>query len=113
MRLPRHRMHREGPGRPAKAWAKAGAERQGAPTGRSAQLTQAMQNLQLTHGKKTLCLRYNKTQCTNASCKFEHRCAIRMPNGQACGGQHPAHKHRFKPAKPGGEAEGATSTPSS
>ena len=60
-----------------------------------------MQNLQLTHGKKTLCPRYNKTQCTNASCKFEHRCAIRMPNGQACGGQHPAHKHRFKPAKAG------------
>ena len=79
----------------------------------AAQLTQAMQNLQLTHGKKTLCLRYNKTQCTNASCKFEHRCAIRMPNGQACGGQRPAHKHRFKPAKPGVEAEGTASTPSS
>ena len=32
----RHRMHRGGPGRPAKAWAKAGAGRLGAPTGRSA-----------------------------------------------------------------------------
>ena len=73
------------------------------------QLERAMQNLQVTHGKKTLCLRYNKTQCNNANCKFEHRCAIKMPNGQACGGQHPAHKHRFKQPRSGTDTEGTAS----
>ncbi|CAE7709675.1 unnamed protein product, partial [Symbiodinium necroappetens] len=73
------------------------------------QLERAMQNLQITHGKKTLCLRYNKTQCNNANCKYEHRCAIKMPNGQACGGQHPAHKHRFKQPRSGTDTDGASS----
>ena len=75
-------------------------------------LAKAMQSLQLSHGSKTLCLRYNRTQCNNANCKFEHRCAVRLPNGQACGGQHPAHKHRFK-AKAQTDSEGTASTAAS
>ena len=77
------------------------------------QLERAMQNLQITHGKKTLCLRYNRTQCRDANCKYEHRCAIKLPNGQACGGQHPAHKHRFKQPHSGTDTEGTASTATS
>ena len=44
-----------------------------------------MKNLQLKHGNKTLCLRFNRTSCTDANCRFTHLCAIRLPNGQARG----------------------------
>ena len=69
-------------------------------------VTEAMKNLQPKHGNKTLCLRYNRTACTDANCKFTHLCAIKLPNGQACGQRHPASQHRFKvPAeKPGAAA---------
>ena len=67
-------------------------------------LTEAMRNLQLKHGNKTLCLRFNRTECNDRNCKFLHLCAVRLPNGQACGQRHPASSHRFrnsdKPDKP-------------
>ena len=59
-------------------------------------LSEAMRNLQLKHGNKTLCIRFNRTECNNRNCKFSHLCAIRLPSGQACGQRHPASQHRFK-----------------
>ncbi|CAE7450655.1 unnamed protein product [Symbiodinium pilosum] len=59
-------------------------------------LAEAMRNLQLKHGNKTLCIRFNKTECNDRNCKFAHLCAIRLANGQACGQRRPASQHRFK-----------------
>ncbi|CAE7453816.1 unnamed protein product, partial [Symbiodinium pilosum] len=59
-------------------------------------LAEAMRNLQLKHGNKTLCIRFNKTERNDRNCKFAHLCAIRLANGQACGQRHPASQHRFK-----------------
>ena len=73
-------------------------------------ITEAMRNLQLKHGNKTLCLRFNRTSCTNANCKFAHLCAIKLPNGQACGQKHPASQHRFK--APADKPEAGTPPPS-
>ena len=56
----------------------------------SAQLTAALKNLALSHNSKTLCLRYSRQSCTNKHCKFLHACAIKLPNGSACGLKHPA-----------------------
>ena len=61
-------------------------------------VAEAMKNLQLKHGNKTLCLRFNRASCTDANCKFTHMCAHRLPNGQARGQKHPASASRFKPA---------------
>ena len=58
--------------------------------------TAAMANLATKHGNKTLCLRFNRGQCTNAKCNYAHLCAIKLPNGQVCGQKHAAHTHRFK-----------------
>ncbi|CAE7296631.1 unnamed protein product, partial [Symbiodinium pilosum] len=44
-------------------------------------LAEAMRNLQLKHGNKTLCIRFNKTECNDRKCKFAHLCAIRLANG--------------------------------
>ena len=48
-------------------------------------LVAALQDLATKHGNKTLCLRYNRQQCTNKQCKYAHLCAIELPNGQVCG----------------------------
>ena len=61
-----------------------------------AALTETMKNLQLKHGNKTLCLRFNRTECNDKNCKFAHLCAVRLLNGQACGQRHPASQHRTK-----------------
>ena len=42
-------------------------------------LTEALRNLQPEHGNKTLCLRYNRANCTDRNCKFTHLCAVRLP----------------------------------
>ena len=63
-----------------------------------AMLSSAVKNLALTHAGKTLCLRYNRQACTNKQCKYLHACAIRLPNGNACGQRHVAHQHRFRSA---------------
>ena len=55
-------------------------------------------NLLTRHGNKTLCLRFNKGRCTDKRCKFSHLCAVRLPNGQACGQRRPATQHKQKPA---------------
>ena len=60
----------------------------------------AKQNLATKHSNKTLCLRFNRGQCTNAKRKYAHLCAIKLPNGQVCGQKHAAHTHRFKSATP-------------
>ena len=73
-------------------------------------LADAMRNLQLKHGNKTLCLRYNRTACNDANCKFTHLCAVKLPNGQACGQRHPASQHRFK--TPTDKPEAAAPPPS-
>ena len=52
----------------------------------------AMSNLATKHGNKTLCLRFNRGQRSNAKCKYAHLCAIKLPNGQACGQRHAAHE---------------------
>ena len=62
--------------------------------------TLAMSNLATKHGNKTLCLRFNRGQCSNAKCKYAHLCAIKLPNGQACGQRHAAHAHRFRNTAP-------------
>ena len=59
-------------------------------------LSESMKNLQLKHGNKTLCLRFNRAECNDRNCKFAHLCAVRLPNGQACGQRRPASQHRFK-----------------
>ena len=59
-------------------------------------LAAALQDLATKRGNKTLCLRYNRQQCTNKQCKYAHSCAIKLPNGQVCGQKHPAATHRFK-----------------
>ena len=41
----------------------------------------AMTNLATKHGNKTLRLRFNRGQCTNAKCKCARLCAIKLPNG--------------------------------
>ncbi|CAE7250633.1 unnamed protein product, partial [Symbiodinium pilosum] len=64
--------------------------------GKVTALAEAMRNLQLKHGNKTLCVRFNKTECNDRNCKFAHLCAIRLANGQACGQRHPASQRRFK-----------------
>ena len=64
--------------------------------GKVTALTEAMRNLQLKRGNKTLCIRFNRTECNDRNCKFARLCAIRLPNGQACGQRHPASQHRFK-----------------
>ena len=61
-----------------------------------AMLSSAVKNLALTHAGKTLCLRYNRQACTNKQCKYLHACAIKLPNGNACGLRHAAHQHRFR-----------------
>ncbi|CAE7381066.1 unnamed protein product [Symbiodinium pilosum] len=61
-----------------------------------AALTETMKNLQLKHGNKTLCLRFNRVECNDKNCKFAYLCAVRLPNGQACGQRHPASQHRTK-----------------
>ena len=61
-----------------------------------AALTETMKNLQLKHSNKTLCLRFNRTECNDKNCKFAHLCAVRLPNGQACGQRRPASQHRTK-----------------
>ena len=48
-------------------------------------VAEAMRNLQLKHGNKTLCIRFNKTECNDRNCKFAHLCAIRLSNeGSFC-----------------------------
>ena len=47
-----------------------------------------------SHGNKTFCIRWNKGACTNKQCKYLHACAYRLPNGEPCGKNHPACKHR-------------------
>ena len=44
---------------------------------------------------KAACHRYNNAGvgCNDSNCKFGHFCNVRMPNGNPCGGKHPAHKH--------------------
>ena len=61
-----------------------------------AALTETMKNLQLKHGNKTLCLRFNRTECNDKNCQFAHLCAVRLSNGQACGQRRPASQHRTK-----------------
>ena len=61
-----------------------------------AMLSNAVKNLALTHGGKTPCLRFNRQACANKQCKYLHACAVKMPNGNACGGRRAAHQHRFK-----------------
>ena len=75
-------------------------------------LTESLKNLQLKHGNKTLCLRFNRTECNDRNCKFTHLCAVRLPNGQACGQRHPAAQHRFKstPDKPEAAAPAPANT---
>ena len=67
----------------------------------------AMKDLATKHGNKTLCLRYNRMQCTNKQCKYSHLCAIKLPNVQVCGQRHPAFTHKFKQST----AEGANTAP--
>ena len=62
----------------------------------AAMLTEATKNLSLKHGNKTLCLRFNRGTCPNKQSKFAHLCAIKLPNGNACGMKHAARQHRFK-----------------
>ena len=54
----------------------------------------AQLDLVKSHGNKTFCIRFNKGACTNKQCKYLHACAYRMPNGEPCGKNHPACKHR-------------------
>ena len=54
----------------------------------------AQLDLVKAHGNKTFCIRFNKGACTNKQCKYLHACALRMPNGEPCGKNHPACKHR-------------------
>ena len=56
----------------------------------------AIKDLATKHGNKTLCLRFNRQQCTNKQCKYAHLCAVKLPNGQACGQRHPAYAHKFR-----------------
>ena len=66
----------------------------------------AIKDLATKHGNKTLCLRFNRQQCTNKQCKYAHLCAVKLPNGQACGQRHPAYAHRFR-----SEADAAAAPP--
>ena len=54
----------------------------------------AQLDLVKAHGNKTFCIRFNKGACANKQCKYLHACALRMPNGEPCGKNHPACKHR-------------------
>ena len=71
-------------------------------------LSDSMKNLQLKHGNKTLCLRFNRAECNDRNCKFAHLCAVHLPSGQACGQRRPASQHRFK--APAEKAEPAAPT---
>ena len=62
--------------------------------GTPAPLDNASLDLVKSHGNKTFCIRFNKGACTNKQCKYLHACAFRMPNGEPCGKNHPACKHR-------------------
>ena len=54
----------------------------------------AQLDLVKAHGNKTFCIRFNKGACTNKQCKYLHACALRLPNGEPCGKNHPACKRR-------------------
>ena len=43
-----------------------------------------------------LCCRFNQGNCTFSSgkCNYAHQCSVIKPNGDACGGRHPARNHR-------------------
>ena len=80
----------------------------------TAQLTQAMQNLQLTHGKKTLCLRYNKTQTQVANSSTAARSACQTGKPAAASALHTSTassrqsrvwRLRARPARPALETE--------
>ena len=43
-------------------------------------------------GKKILCQRYQRGNCTSKSCKFTHACAFKV-QGRPCGKNHGAHAH--------------------
>ena len=51
------------------------------------------------HGDRTFCIRWNTGTCRNAQCKYLHACALKLPNGEPCGRNHPACKHK-SPAEP-------------
>ena len=66
-----------------------------------ASLTEATRNIQFKRGNKTLCLRFSRAECNDRNRKFLRLCAVRLPNGQACGQRRPASaKNTDKSDKP-------------
>ena len=81
-RPPMQKEGKGGKGKPGKGNGKKGGgkvQTRLKDDGKATALTEAMRNLQLKHGNKTLCIRFNRTECR-----------------QACGQRRPASQHRFK-----------------
>ena len=89
-----HDCNRQGQGH----WWQVAAARAQTGQDRDARPARAACQPSHTPRQQTRCLRFNKGRCTDKRCKFAHLCAVRLPNGQACGQRHPATQHKHKPS---------------
>jgi hypothetical protein len=58
--------------------------------------SQGKKRAETTRDGTRLCRGFNQGKCSFAGgkCNYAHRCSFIKPNGEACGGQHPAVNHR-------------------
>ena len=62
-----------------------------------------------------LCTKETEEGCRDPACKYLHVCAVPTPEGRACGGKHPAFRHKATPRSGGrrDSSRGVTEVPGS